>query len=1093
MSAAAAPTVSVDPASSVGFTSVKATGEVNPGEKETFCHFEYISDKQLEENEANGDPGFANAAAAGCDVEPLSGNTAQAVAANLENLTSATIYHLRLVASNEDGTEVAPAPNFTTQTATPPALALNPPSGVSYTKAHISGTVDPEGGNVNPIGGPVPIAWQLEINFQGFWEWVEGGVIQEAEAEASAPIAVSKDLEFLPPNTNFKFRLKAFYTGRETTQAGGEFTTLAVSQPTVVADDATSVTGTAAHFSGTVTAGGEDPAFNTNCTFDYVTAAQFGIDEFAGASQVGCDINPVTGTAPTAVVADPTDLQPNTTYHLRLRGENAGGQSTSMAPDTFTTDALAPTIADAFATDVTQGSATLNAMIRPGGIPTTYHFDYLTLAQFEANGETFAGASQTPESASIGSDNSVHQVSASVSGLQLGTAYRFRVVATNAQSAPGGTPGVAVGFTTNSATAGQSCPNEQLRIENNSVALPDCRAYELVTPDSNHASLGSQPSGRAGASGDVMAYQVIDSPNNAKSGSVFNIVRAKRDPAAGWSGVSLSPYLPKPVSSYASFNLWGFAQDLTSTFFYGDQPFAGPNPPSGQNSFVGRPDGTNRLLTEVGTPFIPGLEVYSASPGFSWGTPDFGTVYFQPPVAQNGEDPTFGGNSYAWSEDRGLRLVGILPGTVADPDGEPAPNGASIAGDAVRVPGMRPTRPGSVDGKYVAFIADDILYLRIDDKETVELGPASTAPAGSGIPDLANVAADGSSVVFTSTAELTPDANTGGGTGRDLYRYDIATGELTDLTVDGNDTAGADVQSIAGITSDNSRIYFAANGNLAPGATPGQRSLYVWHDGAIDFVASAKNLALDGDTLQPFFYLTPDGEHAVFASFESLTGYDNTDPLTGQAHSEVFEANSEGNLTCLSCRADGTRPTGDSGLPFYHGLPPGKIRVASDDGSRVFFQSFDAIVPEASSGRQVVYQYANGKASPISPPRGTSQVTFLDTTPSGNDVFFSTYDELVSNPYGHDAAVYDARVGGGFPSARSESCSGPSCQGAPAVTPAAGVPGSRTLTGPGNKHTHPCKKGTVRKHGKCVKKKGTKKKHGTAKKKNQKPAARGAK
>jgi hypothetical protein len=61
--------------------------------------------------------------------------------------------------------------------------------------------------------------------------------------------------------------------------------------------------------------------------------------------------------------------------------------------------------------------------IHPGYRPTTYHFEY---------GLTDHYGSSTTESPSVGSDNAVHPVSASISNLAPLTLYHFRVVATNA-------------------------------------------------------------------------------------------------------------------------------------------------------------------------------------------------------------------------------------------------------------------------------------------------------------------------------------------------------------------------------------------------------------------------------------------------------------------------------------------------------------------------------------------------------------------------------------------------------------------------------------------------------------------------------------
>jgi hypothetical protein len=253
--------------------------------------------------------------------------------------------------------------------------------------------------------------------------------------------------------------------------------------------------------------------------------------------------------------------------------------------------------------------------------------------------------------------------------------------------------------------------------------------------------------------------------------------------------------------------------------------------------------------------------------------------------------------------------------------------------------------------------------------------------------------------------------------------------------------AGADVQNVAGISEDGSYIYFTANGKLAPGGQSGHESLYVWHDGTTSFIAPSEGFVRSFWTpappAQPVFAISPNGLHFAFVATSSLTGYDNTDPKTGQRHSEVFEGSFGGGLVCASCRADGSRPTGDATFSAYEGVPPGhRLRIVSEDGSRVFFNSTDAVVPQASGGKQQVFEYSEGKVAPISKPDGETPAKFLDASADGDDVFFVTFEELTKNPNGGDMVVYDARVNGGFNGPGDEPCQGSGCQGPPAPAPA---------------------------------------------------------
>jgi len=593
------------------------------------------------------------------------------------------------------------------------------------------------------------------------------------------------------------------------------------------------------------------------------------------------------------------------------------------------------------------------------------------------------------------------------------------------------------------AQGADSCANAALRT-GTSAALPDCRAYELVSPDANHAS-NTTPAGRTSADGNTMAYQLIDAPENAQSATVFNMVRADRDPQLGWRGVSSSPPVPGPAGVYAGFIPRGFSADLTSLFIYTDQKLT-PDAPHGQNAFVGRPDGSYRLVTTAASQLIGGINVYPSA-DFVYGNADFSRVYFLPGAPQDPADPSPGGSVYSWTEATGPRLLGILP------DGTPAPNG-SLAGGVLA--------PVSGNGKYAVFSANGSLFARVNDATTIEIATTQRTvdpdPNPAAPPVGLGITKDAAKILFTSRSELTNDANTGesGGTatdaGNDIYSYDVASGTLTDLTVDTDpaDVAtGANVQAVYGASSDGSYIYFTATGNLAPGARPGHTSLYRWHDGDIEFVADADGLTgLGGGQVRA--YMTPDGRHFAFASTDRLTGYDNIDPVTGLPHYEVYKASVDAPLECASCRGDGSPPTGDSYLPEYFGLSGAGIRDMSDDGRRVFFHSLDAVVPKASSGLQQVYQYEDGQISPISRPDGSSAATFLDASASGDDVFFSTYDDLVPSATSGDQAVFDARVGGGFPVAADTRCASLACQPAATPAPPLAVAASVTFLGDGN-------------------------------------------
>jgi len=368
----------------------------------------------------------------------------------------------------------------------------------------------------------------------------------------------------------------------------------------------------------------------------------------------------------------------------------------------------------------------------------------------------------------------------------------------------------------------------------------------------------------------------------------------------------------------------------------------------------------------------------------------------------------------------------------------------------------------------------------------------------------------------------------GGGNG-DIYQFDTETG-TSSLIV--HESIG-----LLGMSDDASWIYLASkevlSGANGQGKAPvaGGRNLYALHEGTFRFVATLKS----PDPNQPGFeavtprpisraaYVSGDGAHAAFMAQASLTGYDNADAVSGEADAEVFvyDASADegmGRLSCASCNPSGQRPTGSlvkEGAPnerWAAGILPiwetslYAPRPLSADGSRLFFESTDALSLRDTNGARDVYEWEapghgsceegasdysaqnEGCVDLISSGQNPGDSRLLDVSPEGRDAFFTTAASLIKADYGL-VDVYDARVEGGLPEPPEPAaqCEGEACQGTPEA-PNDPTPASESFEGAGNVHEEavtqrpkpkPCGKGKVKRHGKCVKrhKRHAKKKH----------------
>ena len=368
---------------------------------------------------------------------------------------------------------------------------------------------------------------------------------------------------------------------------------------------------------------------------------------------------------------------------------------------------------------------------------------------------------------------------------------------------------------------------------------------------------------------------------------------------------------------------------------------------------------------------------------------------------------------------------------------------------------------------------------------TIEVSASQRAranPAGTQSARYWGASADGSKVFFTSAAELTEDAYTGPlGNGANLYEYDLATGKLNDLTGETLDSTGdgAAVQGVVQISENGSYVYFVAKGVLT-GEEENQHhekakseadNLYVSHEGGAPvFIATLEkgdksdwnNGRSSGEYTEGgpeinTAVVNPGGTRLAFLSTNELTGYDNHDTNTGNPDAEIFlyEAGA-GGLVCASCNPAGARPVGPSSFVSDQVSIPGSAqyrpRNLLADGT-LFFDSSDVLVPHAKDGRLNVYEYQNGHVYAISNVAGGDESFFLDASPSGEDVFFGSANQLLKQDTGDNVVVWDARQNGGFPvPPAAPSCdNADSCKPPESPQPALfGLPASATFSGPGN-------------------------------------------
>lgn len=931
---------------------------------------------------------------------------------------------------------------------TAPTATIEAPTAVSYTSAQLSGAI-------NPNGGPSTTNWffqylrksEKEAGEEN-WSYANFESFSESQSAESTPLPVTATVEYLTPGTAYLVRLGASNEGGETFSAEREIETEALAAPVVSMKAPDALSGTSAHFEGEIDPGGTDPASDVTWRFECTPECP-GLE----GGQIEAD------EAQHTVSAEAKKLQPNTAYEVSLIAENAGGP-VAAGPESFMTEAIRPTATTIPAFALEGGTAALlGGKVDPENSPTTYYIEY-------GPNSSYGQSAPATRDASAGSGNEVTFATQKVSGLSPASTYHFRLVAENAA---GATPGEDMSFTTAPASTiptAEACPNEALRAESAWGVLSDCRGYEQVSPASKTGDVEPSTVANAAPSQSAADGQGVTFPSNAafaSSGSlsVSNSYLADRGPDA-WLTQSLAvPVLEhQHLFGVLRSNTLGCSVDLARCVQESPTPLVA-GAPEGFFSLYVRNNATGALaLATPTTP--PNVEAGAVALGLRWtgASANFIRIIFDAKDALTPEAPPPGEapiNLYEYdlAGDQ-LRLVSVLP------DGTVAPGGAVAGGGGG--PGDVNGVQGSIrhamseDGSRVFFTSpvpgtgNSQIYVRRDHITTDEVSKSARAPEDPHGPRPATfqmATPDGRYVLFTSSAELTDRSNTGDeDQGSDLYRYDVDTEQLVDLTPDDNpgDPFGAEVKRATAISDDGADVYFVAAGALAEGAQAGQANLYLWHEGDVSLVATHERDIIEEEGIafgEGAERTTPDGGYLAFVSGYRLTAYETQN--TTQVY--LFDA-ATGSTVCVSCSSSASASTGSSFLSAGqdtngHYQP----RNLSADGRRLFFESKEPLVRGDTNGAKDVYEWeaagegtcvvsgpgfeatSGGCLSLISGGRSSAPSTFADASSTGDDVFFTTRQPLVPGDEDELTDLYDARVGGGFAStAPPGECSGEACR-----------------------------------------------------------------
>lgn len=495
------------------------------------------------------------------------------------------------------------------------------------------------------------------------------------------------------------------------------------------------------------------------------------------------------------------------------------------------------------------------------------------------------------------------------------------------------------------AATGEGCPNEQVRDESNvnfitgqpySAGLPECRAYEMVSPPEkggSDAETGDEvgPGGigtssfPAAADGDAVSFTSQNAFGDAEN-AIIGGVGASQDSyvarrgTLGWTTSSMLP--PRSLITLPQVPIGDASPEAFATLeSCGNQTANNENIPAGNVLCA--------LRESEGSPWVS-TPLYSNSTGHSFGRPgsydklvyaggssDLSHVVFESKEGEEGgaflpSDSSHGGHGIYEVSGLGgltpkLSLVNVdNAGAEIGPEDENAKVGGSSLSKSSASSSYQAI---SSDGSTVYFTSTPAggvptIFARINEASTVAISNPSPSQCTTctSTPEPAvfeGASADGSKVFFLTTQQL---VNSDTDSAVDLYEYDFnkPSGQnLIQLSKGGpgdpTPGSGAEVQGVVRVSSDGSHVYFVAKGVLT-GANPeghapelGADNLYVveTETGKTSFIAElCSNASSSGAITDPECPTTLDAHDNDSLLWGQIIFINGSDAISGR-HSQT--------------------------------------------------------------------------------------------------------------------------------------------------------------------------------------------------------------